>query len=104
MHGISFKGKPIIISAVVAIALMMLVIPTFVASNVFAQSFGSLFGSLFPHSGGSNSLSQTIQQSQTSSQSGVCSSGYSITGSCNNVAGLSQVNSGSLTGLLSGLR
>jgi len=75
------SGKNILTSfaAVVALSLLLLIGPTSMSMNAFAQG---------------NSANQGIGQSQSSTQLGVCVSGTGTLISCNNLNSQNQANSG----------
>ncbi|HET6588863.1 MAG TPA: hypothetical protein VFG45_01730 [Candidatus Nitrosocosmicus sp.] len=72
-------NKALIASTVLAISFILLVGPTLLTMNVFAQG---------------NKANQGIGQSQSSTQLGVCVSGDGTLFSCNNLNAQSQTNSG----------
>ena len=75
------SGKNILapFAAVVALSLLLLIGPTSMSMNAFAQG---------------NSANQGIGQSQSSTQLGVCVSGTGTLISCNNLNSQNQANSG----------
>jgi hypothetical protein len=79
MKNIFSVNKAIITSAVLAMTFILLVGPTLMTMNVFAQG---------------NKANQGIGQSQSSTQLGVCVSGDGTLISCNNLNAQNQVNSG----------
>ena len=72
-------NKALVMSAVLAVSFILLVGPTSMTMNVFAQG---------------NSANQGIGQSQSSTQLGVCVSGDGTLFSCNNLNSQNQANSG----------
>ena len=79
MNNIFSVNKAIITSTVLAMTFILLVGPTLMTMNVFAQG---------------NKANQGIGQSQSSTQLGVCVSGDGTLISCNNLNAQNQVNSG----------
>jgi hypothetical protein len=79
MNNIFSVNKTIITSTVLAMTFILLVGPTLMTMNVFAQG---------------NQANQGIGQSQASTQLGVCVSGDGTLISCNNLNAQNQVNSG----------
>ena len=79
MNNIFSVNKAIITSTVLTMTIILLVGPTLMTMNVFAQG---------------NKANQGIGQSQASTQLGVCVSGDGTLISCNNLNAQNQVNSG----------
>ncbi len=79
MNNISFANKAIITTTALAISFILLMGPTSMTLNVFAQG---------------NSVNQGIGQSQASTQLGICVSGTGTLISCNNLSLQNQENSG----------
>ena len=79
MNNTSFANKAIITTTALAVSFILLMGPTAMTLNVFAQG---------------NSINQGIGQSQASTQLGICVSGDGTLFSCNNLSLQNQENSG----------
>lgn len=79
MNNTSFANKAIITTTALAVSFILLMGPTAMTLNVFAQG---------------NSVNQGIGQSQASTQLGICVSGDGTLFSCNNLSLQNQENSG----------
>ena len=79
MNRIINANKALVTSAVFAVSFILLIGPTSMTMNVFAQG---------------NTANQGIGQSQSSTQLGVCVSGDGTLFSCNNLNAQNQQNSG----------
>src|SRR5690348_9421605 len=73
-------NKALVMSAVMAISFVLLLGPTAMTTNVFAQG---------------NTANQGIGQSQSSNQNALCASGKGTFISCNNLNSQNQTNTGS---------
>ena len=87
MNNKSFANKAIITTTALAISFILLMGPTSMTLDVFAQG---------------NSLNQGIGQSQASTQLGICVSGDGTLISCNNLSVQDQDNEGNNAALQSG--
>src|SRR4029078_9450388 len=87
MNNKSFANKAIITTTALAISFILLMGPTSITLDVFAQG---------------NSLNQGISQSQASTQLGICVSGDGTLISCNNLSVQNQENEGNNAAAQSG--
>ena len=87
MNNISFAKKAIISTTALAISFILLMGPSSLTLNVFAQG---------------NSVNQGIGQSQASTQLGICVSGTGTLISCNNLGLQNQENEGNNAAAQSG--
>ncbi len=87
MNSTASRNGILSVSAVIALAFIMLAAPASMTSNAFAQG---------------NHLSQGIGQSQSSTQLGICVSGDGTLFSCNNLSFQDQDNEGNNVAAQSG--